>query len=220
MAFKLLSKTFMLILGSLLVFSAAALSLLSDVNASASEDVVPVSIHPELQEHTAHFTKKVYKIGENVYSAVGWNVAGIVVIEGDDGIILVDAGLSPATGREVMAEFRKITDKPIRAVIYSHFHHDHVAGIKGLVSELDVASGEVAIYAHSSLVENLVDESALLGPITAMRTGYTFGFFLDGAELEGMNAAIGPLAIGGKPGTFIKPTHLLDDQLNIAIAGV
>ena len=189
-------------------------------HAKTTEEIVPASIHPELRAHTEHFAKKIYKVGENVYSAVGWNVAGIVMIEGDDGIILVDAGLSPATGAQVMKEFRKITDKPVVAVIYSHFHHDHVAGIKGLVSVEEVEAGKIAIYAHSSLVANLVDESALLGPITAMRTGYTFGFFLDGADTRGMNAAIGPIAIGGKPGTFIAPTHLIDDQLNVTIAGV
>ena len=114
-----------------------------------AETLPPVSptINPELKKHTELFVKKIYRVSDNVYSAVGWNVAGTVMIEGDDGIILVDAGLSPATSREVMLEFRKITDKPVVAVIYSHFHHDHIDGIKGFVSEEQVKSGDVAIYA-------------------------------------------------------------------------
>ena len=181
---------------------------------------VEPAIHPELKAHTEHFTKKVYKVTERVYSAVGWNVANIVMIIGDDGLIMVDAGLSPETSREVLAEFRAITDKPIVAVIYSHFHHDHIDGVKGLVSAEQVEAGETQIYAHSSLMRHLVDESAVLGPILGVRAGYTFGFFLEGEDIEHMNSGIGPLATGGRPGSFIAPTRLVDDVLNVNIAGV
>ncbi len=183
-------------------------------------DPVEPAIHPELRAHTDHFEKKIYKVTERVYSAVGWNVANIVMIVGNDGLILVDAGLSPATSREVLAEFRKISDKPIVAVIYSHFHHDHIDGIKGLVSAAQVESGKTRIYAHRSLMEHLVGESALLGPVLGVRTGYTFGFFLTGKDIEHMNGGIGPLPTGGRPGSFIAPTRLVDDVLQVTIAGV
>ncbi|MBT7951384.1 MAG: MBL fold metallo-hydrolase [Gammaproteobacteria bacterium] len=194
-------------------------SILSSPIYSQSIPPVTPKIHPELKKHSERFVKKVYKIADNVYSAVGWNVAGIVMIEGDDGIILVDAGLSPESSREVMNEFRKITDKPIVAVIYSHFHHDHIVGVKGLISQQQVDTGEVAIYAHSSLMRLLVDESQILGPILGVRAGYTFGFFLKGADIKDMNSGHGPLARGG-PGSFIAPTHIVDDLLRVTIAGV
>ena len=181
---------------------------------------VEPAIHPELKAHTGHFEKHVYKVTDRVYSAVGWNVANIVMIVGDDGLIMVDAGLSPATSREVLAEFRKITDKPIVAVIYSHFHHDHIDGVKGLVSAEQVKEGKTQIYAHASLMQHLVDESAVLGPILGVRTGYTFGFFLEGEDMEYMNGGIGPLPTGGRPGSFIAPTRLVNDVLKVNIAGV
>ena len=181
---------------------------------------VEPAIHPELKAHTEHFAKTVYKVTEQVYSAVGWNVANIVMIIGNDGLIMVDAGLSPETSREVLAEFRKITDKPIVAVIYSHFHHDHIDGVKGLVSAEQVKQGKTQIYAHASLMQHLVDESAVLGPILGVRTGYTFGFFLEGEDIEYMNGGIGPLPTGGRPGSFIAPTRLVDDVLKVNIAGV
>ena len=31
--------------------------------------------------------------------------------------------------REIFAEFRKITNKPVAAIIYTHFHADHISGI-------------------------------------------------------------------------------------------
>ncbi len=199
---------------------ALGVALLFAPHEAVSVEPVNPEIHPELAQHTAHFAKKVYKVGDSVYSAVGWNIANIVMIEGDDGIILVDAGLSPETSAEVLKEFRKITDKPIVAVIYSHFHHDHIDGIKGLVTAEQVRSGEVAIYAHSTLMQNLVGESNALGPILGARAGYSFGFFLQGVDLVGVNAGIGSLPAGGRPGTFIAPTHTFEGDFNVRIAGV
>ena len=196
--------------------------LMTTDSSAQDESMLPVApgIAPELREHTERFRKKVYRVGRRVYSAVGWNIANIVMIIGDDGVILVDAGLSPDTSREVLQEFRKITDKPIRAVIYSHFHHDHIDGIKGLVTEDEVAANDIRLIAHRTLVDNLADESQLLGPILALRGGYTFGFLLGPADREGMNAGIGPLPIGGRPGSFIAPNELVDDRLVTEIAGV
>jgi alkyl sulfatase BDS1-like metallo-beta-lactamase superfamily hydrolase len=205
---------------SLLIFSAL---MLASVSLSVYSQTIPhvkPAIHPELKKHSERFVKKVYKIADNVYSAVGWNLTSVVMIEGKDGIILVDAGLSPKSSREMMLEFRKITDKPVVALIYSHFHHDHIDGVKGLIKEEQVKSGEIAIYAHSTLMNLLVDESQILGPILAVRAGYSFGFFLKGDDIKDMNSGHGPLAVGGRPGTFIAPTHLVDDLLRVTIAGV
>jgi alkyl sulfatase BDS1-like metallo-beta-lactamase superfamily hydrolase len=122
---------------------------------------VPVSIHPELEELTRHYEKKIYKIGDNAYSAVGFGLANSAMIEGDDGIVIFDANREVETAQEIRREFRKITDKPIRAVIYSHFHMDHTYGIKGFVTEEEVNSGRVEIIAHETLMDRSV--RSLLG---------------------------------------------------------
>ena len=204
-----------------LVIAAGLLTAAGGVAAVAANPLsVPPAIADEIAAHTAHFEPRVYRVGERVYSAVGWNISNIVMIEGDDGIILVDAGLSPRSSREILAEFRKITDKPIRGIIYSHFHHDHIDGIKGLVSEEQVAEQGIRLIAHQSLLSNLTEESQLLGPVLALRGGYTFGFMLNPEDRQGMNAGIGPLPIGGRPGSFIAPNEWVDDRLQTTIAGV
>jgi glyoxylase-like metal-dependent hydrolase (beta-lactamase superfamily II) len=45
----------------------------------------------------------------------------------DEGVIATDP-LSPDAARACLAEIRKITDQPVRYVIYSHDHTDHIAG--------------------------------------------------------------------------------------------
>ena len=117
---------------------------------------VKPSIHPELKEHTKHFERHVYKVTEGVYQAVGWNLANTIMIEGDDGLIIVDVGETTSHSRLLMAEFRKITDKPVKAIIYTHFHGDHINGTKAFVTEEEVKSGQVDIYAHENLMREQV----------------------------------------------------------------
>lgn len=187
--------------------------------ASLPDETLTPSINPELAAHTAHFNTKVYPIADNVWSAVGWNLANSVLIEAPEGLIIVDTGESAEQSRKVLAEFRKISDKPIKAIVYTHFHPDHINGVQGFVSEEQVRSGEVQIYAHDSLLQNVVTQGALVGPILSVRSGYSFGAALPEADKQGMNAGLGPLAHEGVS-TFIAPTITFGEQLDTHIAGL
>ena len=90
------------------------------------------NVHPTLAAHSAEFEKRVYRVTDGVYVAVGYALANSILIEGDDGVIIVDVTGSTETARAVKSEFAKITDKPIRALIYTHNHADHVFGGKGV----------------------------------------------------------------------------------------
>src|SRR5271168_1796047 len=110
--------------------------------------IVPAqSIDPELERHTALFEKKIYHVTGNVWAAVGYSLGNSIMIEGDQGVIIVDTLSSVEAARQVREEFRKITPKPVVAIVYTHFHPDHTQGVKGFASSEDVAAGRVAIYA-------------------------------------------------------------------------
>lgn len=51
-----------------------------------------------------------------------------VAIINDADVVVVDAQWSPATSRRVLAEIRRLTDKPVRYVINTHWHGDHWFG--------------------------------------------------------------------------------------------
>jgi len=194
-------------------------ALMGAVQAQETPLNVEPSIHPELEQHTEHFAKTVYKVDRNVYSIVGWSLANTVVVEGEDGLIIVDPGGSLESGQEVLPVLREQTDKPVVAVVYTHFHPDHWGAVKAFVTEEEVREGKVDIYAHETLVDNVVRQGGLVGPILAMRTGYSFGLGLPAEDIEGMNGGIGPQDGGGR-GTFIAPTKTFTDELTVTIAGV
>jgi len=78
--------------------------------------------------------------------------AGFVVT--DDGVVVIDALGSPALASELIAEIRRITPKPIRHVIVTHFHADHIYGLQAFK-----AIG-ATIIAHAAGREYLYSDTA------------------------------------------------------------
>lgn len=56
----------------------------------------------------------------------------VLVIEQSDGLVVVDAGGSPVAGRNVVAEIRKLSAKPVKWLVYTHYHGDHNLGAGAL----------------------------------------------------------------------------------------
>ena len=65
---------------------------------------------------------------DGVHVAVGYALANSILLEAPDGVIVVDTTESKASMGEIWLEFRKISDKPLKGIIYSHSHEDHVGG--------------------------------------------------------------------------------------------
>jgi len=89
---------------------------------------------------------RLQKIGNGVWAAIvsdeglaGGN-AGFVV--GDDGVAVIDTFQDPRPAQALLAEIRKLTRLPIRFVVNTHYHLDHVNG-----NDVFAAAGAV-IVAH------------------------------------------------------------------------
>lgn len=83
------------------------------------------------------------------------NFAGVVgnvsIIEQDDSVILVDSGASHGSGARVVESVRRLTAKPVSAVIITHWHNDHPLGVSAIVE----AWPEASIIATEATLENL-----------------------------------------------------------------
>ena len=73
--------------------------------------------------------------------------AGFVVTR--DGVVVIDALGTPALGQGLVNAIRKITDKPIRTVIVTHYHADHFYGLPAL------KRAGAQVWAHAAAREYL-----------------------------------------------------------------
>ena len=78
--------------------------------------------------------------------------AGFVI--GPTGVIVIDALGSPEIARRLIEQIRQRTDKPITAVILTHYHADHVYGLQSFVD------AGAKIIAHESAREYLNSDTA------------------------------------------------------------
>ena len=60
--------------------------------------------------------------------AGGVSDANVLIVVNDADVVVVDANIFPASAREMIAEIRKLTDKPVRYVVNTHWHSDHHYG--------------------------------------------------------------------------------------------
>lgn len=169
-----------------------------------------------LQKHTEIFRQGVEQVTKNLFVAIGYGLANSIMIEGDDGLIIVDTMETREQAALVLAEFRKISTKPVKAIIYTHNHTDHIFG-----TDVFAEGSEPPIYAHRTthdLVNRVVGE---LRPATNTRGMRMFGTFLDAGGL--VNAGIGPfLGVGREETTlgYMPPTITFSDRLEATVAGV
>jgi glyoxylase-like metal-dependent hydrolase (beta-lactamase superfamily II) len=80
--------------------------------------------------------------------------AGFVVT--DDGVLVVDALGSPALARELIAEIHRVTTQPIRYLVVTHYHADHIYGLQAF------KDAGATILAHPAGREYLSSETARL----------------------------------------------------------
>lgn len=80
-----------------------------------------------------------------------------IAIASDNGVLVFDSNMIPGTTRMVLAEIRKLTDKPVKYVVNSHWHWDHWLG-NGVYTE---AFPNVQIIAHEETRKDIL----LRGPM-------------------------------------------------------
>jgi cyclase len=77
-----------------------------------------------------------------VYYTVGGVGSDTGFIVGKDGVIVVDAKMTVASAKEMLAEIAKITPKPVTTVILTHSDGDHVNGLAGFPAGLTIIAQE------------------------------------------------------------------------------
>ncbi len=173
----------------------------------------------KLRTHNAEFEKHIYELAPDVYLAVGYAASNVGLIVGDDGLTIIDTTESTRAAQNILAEFRKISDKPVRTIIYTHSHRDHISGATVFADGHDVE-----IIAHRSFESDLIGAADKPGPHKALmtRTIRQFGIGLEfGTERINLGLGPGDRPMEGMGQGHIPPSLLIDaDAETLARSGV
>jgi cyclase len=112
-------------------------AILCGMPLSAASDAFPVAF-PVTQGKAYKFEK----VAEGVYYASGGVGSNNVVIVNDRDVVLVDDGSTPAAARAFLGDIKLITNKPVTAVVNTHFHYDHTDGNSVFAPEVQIIGHE------------------------------------------------------------------------------
>ena len=161
-----------------------------------------------------YFEKGIYEVTDDVYVAIGYGLANSILFVGEDGNIIIDTTEDPLLAKEINNEFKKISNKPNLAIIYTHSHVDHWRGAPGFLDK------ETKIYAHRTFEKGFYDQNNLLRPILTERGMKQFGHFLPDSLKRGHGLGF-TLNFDFEQPPVVYPTHFFEQQISqLQVAGI
>jgi alkyl sulfatase BDS1-like metallo-beta-lactamase superfamily hydrolase len=162
------------------------------------------------------------EVRKGVWNFVGNGLSNQSFIEAPEGIIAIDTGESIEEMRDALRRLREMTDAPIAAVIYTHFHY--VEGTKAILQEGNHVT-PLPIYAHEKVKGNKARTLGEISPAYARGIVEQFAVVMptEGPDAT-VNVGLGyfykhPAHAPYTPG-YIDATHLLGARDSLTIAGL
>lgn len=160
------------------------------------------------------------KLAEGIWCIGGYSLANTTVIEAEDGLIVYDTGDTIEEAKHIRKAIEKISNKPIKVIIYSHSHYALGAG--ALVDNPE----DVLIIGHPT-VNEVVERSLKgggsptaipeVGPLMTSRVLIQFNNFL---PTEGPDAALSGKLEVGKPHAFLPANKTVEDGEVLDVLGI
>jgi alkyl sulfatase BDS1-like metallo-beta-lactamase superfamily hydrolase len=166
----------------------------------------PDTINPSLwRQARLNAIHGLFQVTEGVYQVRGFDISNVTFIEGERGYLVID----PLTSAQPAAAALKLMraqrgDKPVTGVIYTHSHVDHYGGIRGVLTDEDLAGG-VPILAPEGFLQAAVSENVLAGNAMARRATYMYGALLPKDPRGHVDSGLGKAVSSGAV-TLVPPT--------------
>lgn len=130
-----------------LLMATAALVLAGQARAVTPDPAAAEAAFPRQTQRVTARAHLIYKAGPTDPPFEG----NVTVIEQSHGLVVIDAGGSPPSGRNIVREIRRLSKKPVRHLIYTHYHGDHNLG----AAEIRRAWPKVEIISTAKTRENM-----------------------------------------------------------------
>lgn len=191
--------------GSRAAFDLEGLSFLNDEPAE--------TVNPSLwrQAQLNALNHGLYEVVPGIYQIRSFDIANMTLIKSDSGWIIIDPLTSTEASRTGLALANKeLGERPVVAVIITHSHADHFAGILGVMSHEDAESSKVAMIAPEHFVNEALSENVLAGNVMSRRATYMYGNLLPSSPTGFVTTGLGAALSMGNTG-FIIPNDLIKE---------
>jgi glyoxylase-like metal-dependent hydrolase (beta-lactamase superfamily II) len=175
------------------------------------------------------------QVADGIYAFIrpeersGFQAGNSIAIVGDDGVLVFDTGNIPSSTRRQIAEIRKLTDKPVRYVVNSHWHPDHNLGNSEYRAAFPAATIIGTTATRNGIVERVpgyFNQMKSFTPVDSMmRVRLATGKLPNGSELPASTRAFYavvtrdygefmPEVLTARP---MAPDLVFDDSLTITL---
>lgn len=162
-----------------------------------------------------------FEVAPGFYQVRGFDLSNMHLIEGERGVIVADPLISTETAAAALALYRAHRgDRPVTGLLYSHSHVDHFGGARGILSDEQLAAGDVPVIAPAGFFEHAVSENVYAGTAMGRRAGYMYGALLEPGPAGQLTAGLGPTTSTGTV-SLVPPTlHVTESGQEEVVDGV
>ena len=153
----------------------------------------PATVNPSLwRQAQLNRTAGLFEVAPGFYQVRGFDLANVTFVQGDTGWVVIDPLTSTDTARAALALVDEhLGRRPVQAVIYTHSHVDHFAGVHGVVDLAAVRAGKVPVVAPEGFLAEAVSENVIAGTVMSRRATYMYGALLPADPQGHVDAGLG-----------------------------
>jgi alkyl sulfatase BDS1-like metallo-beta-lactamase superfamily hydrolase len=177
------------------------------------EGETPSTANPSLwrQSQLNALHHGLFEVVNGIYQVRSFDLGHMTLIRGETGWIVIDPLTSAESSRAALHLVNNhLGNRPVKAVIFTHSHADHFAGVLGVINPEDVKAGKVVVIAPDQFVTAALSENMLAGNVMLRRANYMYGHSLPYSPQGFITSGLGTILSQGSTG-FIAPTDTIKE---------
>ncbi len=177
------------------------------------EGKAPLTANPSLwrQAQLNALYHGLFEVVDGIYQVRSFDLGHMTLVRGETGWIVIDPLTSAESSQAALNLATKhLGHRPVKAVIFTHSHADHFAGVLGVVETEDIKNGKVAVIAPDQFVTAALSENVLAGNVMRRRANYMYGNSLPHSPQGFITNGLGALLSQGSTG-FVSPTDIIKE---------
>jgi len=148
----------------------------------------------------------VTQVSENVWMARGYDLANTFLIQTSEGNVIVDVASCPSRAEPQKEALLAAAPGPIKAIIYTHSHLDHIGGASVFAEE------GTEIWATDAFFPHLMKQYGLFRETESRRAARQWGFHVSHGEMSCSSIGKRLDLVEAMEVGILKPTHTFSGQ--------